>query len=208
MPECRRKGGTAATCAALVMSLAIPTAAHDAHNAGPYRLVIGWGDEPAFTGIRNAVVVEITEMGKGPVSDLGGGSLVAEVSFGAERVVLALEPQPRRPGVFQAWIVPTRAGTYTLHVTGKVKNQAIDVTTTCSARTFDCVVEGSEIQFPVKDPSVGQVAERLNRFLPRAEQAVESAARAQTVALAAIVIAGFGVISAIVLSLRRGRKGG
>ena len=37
--------------------------AHDDHVAGPYRLVIGWSDEPAFTGIRNAVSVEVTEIG-------------------------------------------------------------------------------------------------------------------------------------------------
>ena len=60
----RRSGTTAAMCAALVACLTIAAAAHDAHVAGPYRLVIGWGDEPAFTAMRNTVTVEITDAGK------------------------------------------------------------------------------------------------------------------------------------------------
>ena len=179
--------------------------AHDAHVAGPYRLVIGWSDEPAFTGIRNAVVVEITETGKGPITD--PASLAVEVSFGGERIVLPLTQDSVRRHVFQAPLVPTRAGTYSLHITGKVKNQAIDVTTTCSEKTFDCVMDGSAIQFPVKEPPAGQIVERLERSLPRAELALESASRAWTIAVAAIAVAALALLSAAV-SLKRTRKSG
>ena len=57
-----------AVTAGVVFTTALVAAvdAHDAHVAGPYRLAIGWADEPAFTGIRNAVFVEINEAGKGP----------------------------------------------------------------------------------------------------------------------------------------------
>jgi hypothetical protein len=205
MARPRRGCRTVATWVTLVMTLSIPLVAHDAHVVGPYRLAVGWGEEPAFTGIRNSVVVEITEAaGGGPVEDLGGGSLSAEVSFGTERVVLPLQPAWGRRNEFRAWILPTRAGTYTFHITGKVRSQAIDITSTCSEKTFDCVVEASEIQFPAKDPSVGQLAERVDRSLTRAEQA---AARAQTVAFSAIAVAVLALTSAIGLGLRRGRKG-
>ena len=187
----------------LASMLVAAVGAHDAHVAGPYRLVIGWSDEPAFTGIRNAVVVEITETGKGAITE--PAALSVEVSFGAERIVLPLNQDPVRRHVFQAPLVPTRAGTYTLHITGKVKSQAIDITTTCSEKTFDCVVDGSAIQFPVKEPSAGQVVERLDRSLPRAELALESAARARTIAVAAIVVAALALLSAAV-SLKRTRK--
>src|SRR4051794_41658030 len=92
-----------------VVALTAVVQAHDAHVAGPYRLEIGWSDEPALTGSRNAVAVEITE-GKSAVLD-GSASLSAEVSFGGERVVLPLERDPERRNVYQAKIVPTRAGT-------------------------------------------------------------------------------------------------
>jgi hypothetical protein len=193
---------------ALVLTFLVPTSAHDAHVVGRYRLAIGWGEEPAFTGIRNSVVVEITEVsGGGPVSDLDGGTLSAEVSFGTERVALPLQPAWSRRNEFRAWILPTRAGTYTFHITGTVKSQPIDISSTCSEKTFDCVVDASAIQFPSKDPSAGQLAERVDRLLPRAEQALESASRARTMGAAAIAVAVLALTSAIGLGLRRSRKG-
>lgn len=203
-----RKGCcTAATVMALIIPLSTLLVAHDAHVVGPYKLVIGWGEEPAFSGIRNSVVVTITEAaGGGLVADLGGGSLSVEVSFGNERVLLPLQPVWGRRSEMRAWILPTRSGTYTLHITGKVKSQPIDITSTCSEKTFDCVVDASDIQFPAKDPSVGQLAERVDRSLPRAEQALESAARARTLAFTAMVVAGLALMCAIGVGLRRGRK--
>ena len=204
----RRGCRTVATVVAFVTALSVLLVAHDAHVVGAYRLAIGWGEEPAFTGIRNSIVVEITEAAGGRlVSDLGGGSLSAEVSFGNERAVLPLQPAWGHPNEFRAWILPTRAGTYTVHITGRVKSQPIDITSTCSEKTFDCVVDASEIQFPIKDPSVGQLAERVDRSLPRAEQALESAARARTVAFSAIGVAALALMSAIALALRgRGKS--
>ena len=201
----RRGCRTVATVVAFVTALSVLLVAHDAHVVGAYRLAIGWGEEPAFTGIRNSIVVEITEAAGGRlVSDLGGGSLSAEVSFGNERAVLPLQPAWGHPNEFRAWILPTRAGTYTVHITGRVKSQPIDITSTCSEKTFDCVVDASEIQFPAKDPSVGDLAEHVDRSLTRVERA---AARAQTVAFAAIAAAMLALASAIVLGVQRGRKG-
>jgi hypothetical protein len=192
----------------LLLTFVVPTSAHDAHVVGLYRLEIGWGEEPAFTGIRNSVVVEITEAKGGePVNDLDGGALSVEVSFGAERVVLPLQPAWSRRNEFRASILPTRAGTYTFHITGTVKSQPIDITSTCAEKTFDCVVDVSHIQFPVKDPSVGQLAERVERSLPRAEQALESSARARTTGFAAMAVAVLALLSAIGLGFRRSRKG-
>jgi len=92
-------------------------------------------------------------------------------------------------------------------VTGTLKNQAIDITSTCSESTFHCVADVSEIQFPAKDPSAGQLAERISRGLPRAELAADAAARARRIALAALAVSGLGFVAAIAVSLRRGRKG-
>jgi hypothetical protein len=195
----------AASGVILAAALFVAVDAHDAHVAGPYRLGIGWSDEPAFTGIPNAVFVEITEVGKGPLTD--PASLTVEVSFGAERIVLPLNPAPARRHVFQAPLVPTRPGTYTFHLTGKVRNQPIDITTTCSEKTFDCVQDGSAIQFPVKDPPAGQVVERLERSLPRAELALASAKRAETMAAAAIGVAALALLS-LAVGVKRTRKSG
>jgi hypothetical protein len=88
-----------------------------------------------------------------------------------------------------------------------VKGQPVEIKSTCSDRTFDCVTGIAEIQFPVKDPSPGQLAEGVGRALPRAEQAMDTAAGARLVAIAAIALAALALAAVIVLGVRHGRKG-
>jgi|SRR6266850_4329370 len=205
-----RRAGTVLAMAIVstALLLALPPAArtHERKAAGGFRLTIGWGDEPAFSGFKNSVVVDVADAAGAPVKDLDG-PLTVEVSFGDERLTLPLVPDGQRPGEVHAWLVPTRPGTYTFHITGRVKGQAIDATSTCSDSTFDCVTDVSEVQFPAKDPSTGQLADRIGRALPRAEQAHGAAAAARNVAIAAILLALLALAAAIGFEARRGRKG-
>jgi hypothetical protein len=178
-----------------------PMAAHEKKVSGALDLVIGWGEEPAFTGSRNSVVVTVSDR-QGALKE-PAASLSVEIVFGSERITLPLEPVPSRPHEFRAWLVPTRAGTYAFHVTGKIRGQAIDVTSTCAENTFHCVEEATAIQFPVKDPSAGQLADRIDRSLPRAELASETAASARLLAITALGISIAGAAAAIFISLRR-----
>ena len=141
-----------------------------------------------------------------PVADLNG-SLAVEISFGDERVRLPLQPAFQRPDEFRAWLVPTRSGTYTFHITGTVKGQPIDTISTCSEKTFDCVTDVSELQFPVRG-SVDGTARRagsIERFRARSG-AIDTAAGAQKTAIAAIVVAVLALAAALGLGLRGGRK--
>ena len=191
--------------AALLLTLPAPASAHETQTVNRLRLTIGWGDEPVFSGAKNSVEVDVSEATGAPVTD-PGGSLTAEVSFGDERIVLPLQPSGQRPGKFRAWLVPTRPGTYTFHITGTVKGQTIDTSSTCSDKTFDCVTDVSDVQFPAKDPSAGQLAESVSRALPRAERAMDTAAGARNVAMAAIGVAALALAAAIGLGVRKGRK--
>jgi hypothetical protein len=199
---------TTVICAGIVTMLSVRPSAHDAHTVGAYRLEIGWKEEPALAGLRNAVTVEVTDAAsRAPVSDLGGGSLSAEVTFGDEHLALPLRPDREHRNLLQAWLLPTRAGTYAFHITGRVKDQPIDILSTCSPRTFDCVVSSADIQFPAKDPSTGELAERLARTGPRADRALERAGSAQMLAGGALGVAILAAIVAVGLGLRR-RTGG
>ena len=191
--------------AALLLTLPAPASAHETQTVNRLRLTIGWGDEPVFSGAKNSVEVDVSDATGAPVTD-PGGSLTAEVSFGDERIVLPLQPSGQRPGKFRAWLVPTRPGTYTFHITGTVKGQTIDTSSTCSDKTFDCVTDVSDVQFPAKDPSAGQLAESVSRALPRAERAMDTAAGARNVAMAAIGVAALALAAAIGLGVRKGRK--
>jgi len=181
--------------------------AHDTHVVGRYRLALGWGDEPAFTGVRNSIVVEVTDAKSGdPITDFEHGSLTTEVSFGTERVRLPLHQVPGGHE-FRAWIVPTRAGTFTFHVLGRLNDQPIDITSTCSEKTFDCVVDSTDLQFPAKDPTTGQLAERVERTLPRGEQAQAAAATARNLSLAAVALSALALLAVVVTRAPRARKG-
>jgi hypothetical protein len=188
-----------ASIVALAMSVLVsPTAnAHERKIAGQYQLVVGWGDEPAFSGVKNAVEIDLADRTGKPVTDLGGGSLSVEVIYGDQRLTLPLRPVREPQGRFRAWLVPTRAGAYTFHISGTVKGEALDVSSTCSDTTFACVTDVAELQFPAKDPSPGQLADRISRGLPRAEQAASEAGVARLIAFAALALAAVAIAVAM-----------
>jgi hypothetical protein len=201
----RGRAGAAAILVTTVLAIGAPTRAHDTKIVGHLRVTMGWADEPAFTSAHNAVVVALADAA-GPLKE-PSASLVVEVSFGDQRITLPLEPIAGTPHELRARIVPTRAGSYTFHVTGKVKGQAVDVTSACSERTFPCVIDPASIQFPVKDPPAGQLADAVGRALPRADLAAAGAARASAVSMTAIGVALLALAGAIaaLVQRRRGR---
>lgn len=177
--------------------------AHEMKVIGPFHFMIGWGDEPAMSGLKNSVEVDVSDASGMPLSDVGA-SLNVDVTFGEARITLPLLPVRERPGKVRAWLIPTRPGTYAFHVAGTVRDQPIELTSTCSNRTFSCVEDASRVQFPVKDPSTGQLAERVSRDLPRTEQAIGTATTARNVGIVAIVMA----LAALVVMIRKGGRTG
>ena len=175
-----RHGATArrsALAAIILLAAWTPAAAHETKAVGGMRLTVGWGEEPAFSGFRNFVEVDVADGAGHPVVDLGGGALSAEVSFGDERIPLSL-----RAGAWTAGQVPRVAGaheagniqlSYHRHDQGPGDRHDVDLL----RQTFACVADVSDIQFPVKDPSAGQLADRISRELPRAEGAMAAASR-------------------------------
>lgn len=195
-----------ALLAAVLAGLGTLVSAHETKTAGQIRLTIGWGDEPAFSGLKNTIDVQAVDAAGAPVVD-PAARLSVEVAFDDKRIVLPLRPDGRTRGMYRAALIPTRPGTYSFHVTGTLKGQTVDVTSTCSDTTFECVTDPSELEFPAKDPSRGQLAASLSRAMPRAEGAASAAARARTLGIAAIGVAGLALVLAIVLFVGRGAKG-
>ena len=197
-----RAGFLGLAVSVLLCAFAAPAHAHDKKSAGPFVLTIGWGEEPAFAGVKNTVQVRVADAAGSPLKNTPA-SLSVEVVFGDERMVLPLARSAEVPGTFVAAIIPTRAGTYTLRVTGTLGTQAVDLTSTCSGTTFDCVADTAALQFPAKDPSAGQLADGLSRALPRAERAMETATRARTMGFAAVALAALALVVSIASAKRR-----
>jgi hypothetical protein len=168
----------------LSASLALPpsAAAHAHVPLGDYSLTIGWVNEPTYVGVPNGIEVFI-EAGDGqPVTDLAAGDLMVVVStVDAETAPLPLEPGFSieggfgTPGSYEAELMPTTPGDYTFHFTGSIGDQPVDLELTSGEDTFSTVQSSSEIEFPVKVPTLADVATRLDRIDGRIE-ALQSAA--------------------------------
>jgi hypothetical protein len=219
-------GVTLALSAVLAAAGSTPALAHEERAAAGVELVVGWGDEPAYTGFRNSVEITVSEPGGRPVTDVGDG-LKVEVIKGSEKVTLSLEANfggpSGTPGTYRAWLTPTRPGSYTFHLMGRVRRQNVDESFTSSPTTFDEVQDVANIQFPAKDPSPGELAARMDREVSRIEartDAVEAAVAdeqdradsARTVAIAGVVAGALGLLAggAALLAARRAspRNGG
>jgi hypothetical protein len=191
--------GTAAVAALLLP--ASPTNAHEVREVGALTFVVGWASEPAYAGFGNEVQVIVTETrGERPVK---GGQLQAVVIFGdpegeTRTEPLTLDPAFDAPNEYLGYIIPTRPGTYTFHVTGTVGGQTIDEVFTSGPETFNDVNNPADAEFPEQDPSRGELAEAVERLSARTEEEGGDA-----LPLWIAVGAAAAAVVALVLSLRR-----
>jgi hypothetical protein len=201
---------TAGVAAAFVLALSSPAFAHEERTVGAYHLVVGWGDEPAYAGSKNSVqLILATEAGK-PVTNLGD-SLQVELIFGEQQMELAFEPAFDveegfgTPGDYRAWIIPTAPGTYAFHLFGAIGKQKVDERFTSGPTTFDDVADPAEVEFPTKVPTGTELSDRLDREIPRVNEAIASARSqaedradmARILAIVGIIIGAVGIILAV-----------
>lgn len=200
--------------ALLAVTAKAPASAHEARG-GPVRFVVGWGDEPTYTGFKNSVQVTITESTGAPVTELGD-TLSVEVIKGTDKTTLPLVANFRvggsgTPGDYRAWLTPTRPGAYTFRLTGTVRGEKVDESFTSSKTTFNEVEDGTSIAFPAKDPSTGQLATRIDREIPRLERALSEAEdradSARALALAGVVVGAVGLVAALGALVAARRRG-
>lgn len=185
----------------VVLVFSLVASAHERRKAGTHTMVVGWAEEPAFSGFKNAVQVVITDSQDKPVTDLGD-DLKVEVIFGNEkRGPLALDPAfgPRfgRQGEYQAPLIPTRPGNYTFHFVGEIKGQKVDASFTSSDDTFDPVRESADAEFPVKDPSRAELSGFVERVGMRLDTTRSTANSARFLSIVAIIVGAVALIAAV-----------
>jgi hypothetical protein len=207
-----RPGGVKRIVAVAAVSLLAPAlftstaSAHVEKASGPFRVELGWGVEPPLTGLDNFVQVEVADAGGAPIT-VPAGALSVEVAYGASAVTLPLVPG-EGPGELRAELVPTRPGAYSFDVSGRLRGRSLAVSASCSESTFECVEDASGAEFPVKDPSSGELAERLLRESERVREAREDADSAHSTAVAALALAAAALATAVGVGLRGRRKRG
>jgi hypothetical protein len=94
--------------------------AHESITAGDYEIVYGWVSEPPVAGQPNGIEIHVTDNSTGqaqPVEDVS--SLIVTLSYGSQSKELEFEALgEHNPGEFQAPVLPTIPGKYTLHFGG------------------------------------------------------------------------------------------
>jgi hypothetical protein len=185
-----------------VMLGATSASAHEEVHLGRLELVVGFGEEPAYTGQPNSVQVILSRDGE-PVSHVGG--LEVEVSFGDASESFPLEESFDTPGDFRAPFIPSQPGDYTFHVTGRVEGERIDEEVTSGPSTFSSVKEASAAAFPpIEAPSNDELATRIETESARtasveraAGVAQAAASDASSTAVIGVVVGAIGIIAAI-----------
>jgi len=190
------------TLVVLVLGATAPAFAHVEKAVGKYKLTVGWGDEPVYSGFRNSVQVIVADSKGKPVADLGD-SLKVTVSFSGQTVSLPLETTfdpdsgEGTPGDYRAWFIPTRPGDYTFTFTGSIHGQKVNQSFSSSPTTFDTVKAPSDVEFPAKDPSNGDLATRLVAVDGRVSAAKKAADGGKSTATTALILAIVGLVVGI-----------
>jgi hypothetical protein len=188
-----------------LMSVSQPAFAHESRTVGAYETVVGWANEPVFTGFPNAVQFILSDAAGNPVVDLGPEDLKVEVSYGDQKVgPLPVEPAFRvgsfgEPGDYQSDLIPSRPGEYSFHFTGTIKGQQFDETYTSGEETFGTPENPSTIEFPAKDPTNGELAESIGRL----ESKIDDSRGGNTVGMIGAGLGAVALIVALIALLRR-----
>ena len=106
-----------------------PSFAHTTVHVEQYEIEVGWGIEPPVVGIRNDLVLKITEPGETEGTNKGVTSVFqdvdATVMFGGAAKKIDINSDPR-PGYYFSPIIPTKTGTYMVELKGKINDVLID----------------------------------------------------------------------------------
>jgi hypothetical protein len=207
------RAAAALAAGALGLAAVQPALAHVVKPFGPYSIALGWLHEPAFVGVDNAVQVLVKDAKGNAFTGITDKDLTVDVSLGSQ----AMKTQPLvpsadpdtglgTPGEYEMHFIPTAPGNYTFHIHGAVSGTPVDETATASDTTFATVTDDSDVEFPAKVPSTGELATRLDRVSTRVDdlqrsQPPNAMPLASIALVAALFLGGAGI--AVGLGARR-----
>jgi hypothetical protein len=162
--------------------------AHTRVEVGPYAIVVGWAEEPAIIGERNALVIEVTE-DEEPVTGVES-TLSAELQYAGRTFSANLNPTPDL-GWYSVEIFPTVRGQYALRLSGSIGDVAVD-----EVIEPEEVFSAARIQFPEAQPDPRDLQAEIDELTNQLESA-------RSLAYVGIGIGALGIILAAVSLVRR-----
>jgi hypothetical protein len=160
---------TMAVLAVVVSSFALNAnvaLGHERRTVGPYTFVVGWLNEPAYVNLLNSLDLTITETsGAKPVEGLDK-TLKADLTYGGSSQAQPLTIAARfgAPGKYTGYVLPTKVGDYTFHITGTVGTMTIDEKFESGPNRFGSIEPTDPLQYPAKVASNNDLAARLDQL--------------------------------------------
>ena len=192
----QRLGRAAVLVAVLTAFVGIGTTlAHEEREVGDHTYIVGFIDEPVFTGQKSGLEFGAFH-GEEPLEGLEE-TLSATVTFGDQTRDLEISPRFGEPGWYQSVFFPTAAGPYTFRIFGEIEGEAFDESFTSGPDTFSEVQDVTGGQFPVQFPATGDIV-----------RDAEAGAAASTTSTIALVLGAAGLLAGLValgLTLARRR---
>jgi hypothetical protein len=186
---------TVAAVAVVASSFAINTnvaLGHERRAVGPYTFVVGWINEPSYVNLLNSLDLTVTETNGGKAVEGLEKTLKADLTFGGSTTPqpLTLAARFGLPGKYSGYVMPTKVGDYTFHITGTVGTMNVDEKFESGPGRFGSIESTDSLQYPQKVVSNADLAARLDSI--------------QTLVIAGIVVAGIAVLLSIGgLAMRR-----
>lgn len=163
----------AAVVTAVTLGFAGNARAHGHREVGEHSWTIGWTDEPAFVGFKNAVQLLLAHHDSEEPVEGAEKDLKVVVSIGGEDTEpLELRTVFDSPGEYQADLIPTVPGDYTFRFSGTLEGEEIDESFTASKDDFSLVDGTSDVTFPKAAPSNAELAARIEAAEAKAQDAV------------------------------------
>ena len=105
-----------------------PASAHITKQFGNISLEVGWSDEPPLAGQLNSAIIVVEKVVTGgnstPVSN-ALSQLDIKEKYGGITKPIEFVPSEQTEGGYEAKIIPTRIGSYSLLMNGSIQNQNI-----------------------------------------------------------------------------------
>ena len=186
---------TLATLAIVASSFAFTSnvaLGHERRAVGPYTFVVGWINEPSYVNLLNSLDLTVTETNGGKAVEGLDKTLKAELTYGGLTTPqpLTLAARFGQPGKYSGYVVPTKTGDYTFHITGTVGTMNVDEKFQSGPGRFGSIESTDALQYPQKVVANSDLAARLDQL--------------QTLVIAGIVIGGLALLaSAAGLAMRR-----
>ena len=110
-----------------VSSTPVPVYAHISKTLGNFTVEVSWSNEPPLVGEINNAIVQVnkgTESNSTPVRNALSEMYVL-VKYGGVTKTLDFKPSEQSAGLYQAEMIPTRLGSYSLVLNGTLQGQSI-----------------------------------------------------------------------------------